>query len=128
MSPAQGRPALTTVTIGATPEVTTSGSPAPHDRVAAMELVRVFADHIEMRRLIPRTNTAFHIENKTSQPRTIEFAGSTQTVTTPAVGPGQTLFFQIDLLDRQYRVRLAGRNDRGVTVRTYVPGQPPHRR
>jgi hypothetical protein len=68
IAPADPRPAPTlTDRLGHSTAITTSGSPPPASSPLApgTQLVTVRASGIEMRQLIPRGNTAFHIRNET---------------------------------------------------------------
>ncbi len=126
IAPAEPRPAPTaTSTVGRRPAITTAGSPPPASATApGTTFVTVADDRIDVERLLPRGQTAFHVRNQTDVAHEIVLRGETGSATAP-LPPKGTAVLQLLLGSGPYEIACTRPEHRERTrFETYAPGVP----
>lgn len=126
IAPAEPRPAPpATASVGGRPVVTTSGSPPPRPRPApGSEVVTIGPGGIDVRPLLPRGHTAFHLRNATGRPHEIVVRGATGS-NAASLPPNGAAVVQLPLGPGSYEIvcTTPGHAERG-RFSTYAPGVP----
>ncbi len=124
IAPAEPRPAEAVVsTVGERPVISTAGSPPPPTQPApGTERVTIGANGIEMRPLLPRAHTAFHITNTTPVAHELELRGAGVRTIVP---PNSTVILQARLGAESYElVCITAGHAEHARFRTYRAGVP----
>lgn len=127
VAPAEPRPApTTTAALDDRPRVSTGGSPVPSGALApGTQLVTLHRGGIEMRTMIPRGQTVFHILNETALHHDLVLRSASGIVASAAVIPGGRTILQVSIADPAYVVACVtpGHAER-ADFATYTAGAP----